>query len=76
MDFGDLKKIINAEIIDLFDHANLNTEIDFSGMPGEAPTAENMVIWISERLRKVFRQDLIRVRVYETPDSFAEWRRS
>ena len=43
LDFGDLKKVVNTHIISVLDHSFLN-EILYN------PTAENLVVWIWERL--------------------------
>lgn len=70
LDFGKLKKIVNGEIIQKLDHGLLN---DVAGL--EVPTAERMVMWIVTRLRKKLGDNLVRVRLYETSTSYAEWRR-
>jgi len=84
IDFGDLKEIVKERIIDKLDHKLLNhldedigTECDF---PSNQPTAENMVLWIAEELRMAFLLNLelpsiTFVRLYETPTSYAEWRK-
>lgn len=68
IDFGDLKRIVEEEVIKYFDHAYLNELIS-------RPTAENMVSWVVEKLETVFGHSLKRIRIYETPDSYAEWKR-
>jgi 6-pyruvoyltetrahydropterin/6-carboxytetrahydropterin synthase len=68
IDFKEMKKIVKEEVIDLLDHKYLNDVI-------EIPTAENMVRFIVEKLKKPFGPHLVRVRVYETPDSYAEWKK-
>ena len=73
MDFGDLKKIVKEQIIDYLDHKNLNDLTEFQNQP---PTAENIVAMIVAILTNDFsplQYCLVRVRVYETPDSYAEW---
>jgi 6-pyruvoyltetrahydropterin/6-carboxytetrahydropterin synthase len=69
IDFKDLKKIVEVEVISKLDHYYLNDVI-------EIPTAENMVRWIVKKLLPYFKEALVRIRVYETPDSYAEWRSS
>ena len=74
LDFGDLKTIVQDEILSKVDHVNLNDlEEDFYS------TAENLVNWIWGRLfalltakygRANLRLD--RVRLWETEDSWAE----
>jgi len=67
IDFSDLKRIVEKYVIDKFDHHYLNDFIPIS-------TAENMTLKIVEELQIHFGKALKRVRVYETPDSYAEWR--
>lgn len=45
LDFNELKKIVNSEIIEKLDHKNLNEIF-------EIPTAENIARWIFNRLKK------------------------
>jgi len=71
VDFGELKAIVNSLIIEHLDHHCLND--DFPNL--HPPTAEKLVIWIVKRLQEFFEDRLVRVRVYETVDSYAEWRR-
>ena len=69
-DFAGLKGLVGREVIDVLDHTLLNTEV-------ENPTCENLLAWIWLRLSKVqFVEEiqLVRLRLYETPDSFAELR--
>lgn len=68
IDFSELKSIIHDIVIEKMDHHYLN---DFL----EMPTAENMTRWVVEQLRERFGKHLIRVRIYETPSSYAEWKR-
>ena len=68
IDFGNIKTIVNREIIDALDHRYLNDII-------RVPTAENIVRWIVEILSGIFKDGLIRVRLYETNDSYAEWKK-
>ncbi len=65
MDFGNLKQIVNREVIDKLDHRLINETI-------ENPTAENMAIWIWETLL-VWLPELTFVRVWETDTSYAEY---
>lgn len=69
-DFGDMKEIVTNQIIAQFDHTLLNHKF-------ENPTAEIMVERIAELLEISFEPCvLIRVRLWETPTSYAEWRLS
>lgn len=73
IDFGVLKDIVNAYVVDVYDHKNLN---DFF----ETPSAEVMVMRIGEILEEALTRDprtrncqLTYVRLYETDTCFAEW---
>ena len=71
MDFKELKTVVEQVVIKKLDHGYLNERIPF--FKENPPTAENITLWIVNELRKVFGPGLICVRVYETPDSYAEW---
>jgi 6-pyruvoyltetrahydropterin/6-carboxytetrahydropterin synthase len=70
MDFGNLSKIVNERIVDKLDHQWINDVIEET----KSPTAEYIVEWIRLKLSPMFDNNLIRIRLYETPDSYAEWR--
>jgi len=88
MDFSLIKKIVNKEIIELFDHALMvnagtpHNEIIQSGelfgkviaLPYQ-PTCENMVADFSRRLRNSFpgHVRLFSLRLHETDTAYAEW---
>ncbi|GMO12309.1 MULTISPECIES: 6-carboxytetrahydropterin synthase QueD [Bradyrhizobium] len=65
-DFFDIEKSF-ADIMGALDHHCLN---EVEGL--ENPTAENIAIWIWDRLKPSLRQ-LSAVRVYETADCWAEY---
>ena len=67
-DFSLLKKTVQEEIISKMDHSLLNNFF-------KNPTAELMVCWIRDQLITKFGTSLIRVRLYETSNSYAEWAR-
>ena len=73
MDFGDLKTIIQEQIVDVLDHKYLNEDI--AHFKDINPTAENIVEWIVCQLGPIFEEGLARIRFYETPTSYAEWKR-
>ncbi len=89
IDFGDLKKIVNHEIVDLFDHAtvfNKNTphielaqELQKRGhntiLVNYQPTSENMVIDFAEKISNKLPNHikLHSLKLQETDSSFAEW---
>ena len=58
IDFGDLKRIVNGEIIEPIDHRYINDLID-------NPTAENMAVWIWSRLAPEL-PGLIEIELHET----------
>lgn len=68
MDFGDLKKIVNREIIEKYDHSYLNDFYDNS-------TAEIMVVDFFRKIRAVLPSSvtLESVKLWETEDSYAEY---
>ncbi len=65
MDFSLLKQVVKTNIIDKFDHQDLNTFYDI-------PTAEVMVVDIFRLLQGCTKDKIIRVRLYETSTSYAE----
>lgn len=78
IDFGDLKAIWKKEIEIFLDHRYLNETL-----PPMNTTAENMVVWIYEKLAASLNNQQNQylgarvefVRLYETPTSYAEARR-
>ncbi|WP_282134968.1 6-pyruvoyl trahydropterin synthase family protein [Seonamhaeicola maritimus] len=89
IDFGDLKKIVEEEIVDVFDHAtvfNKNTphielakELEDRGhnvlLVDYQPTSEMMVIDFSKKIRPRLPKNikLHSLKLQETATSFAEW---
>jgi 6-pyruvoyltetrahydropterin/6-carboxytetrahydropterin synthase len=89
IDFGDLKKIVKEEIVNIFDHAtvfNKNTphielakELEDRGhnilLVDYQPTSEMMVIDFSKKIKKRLPShiDLHSLKLQETDTSFAEW---
>lgn len=73
VDFGRLKQQVQAAVVSKLDHVLLN-DLDQCGFPAGCPTAEYMVEWIVDELRKAEVLGLSFVRLYETPTSYAEWR--
>jgi 6-pyruvoyltetrahydropterin/6-carboxytetrahydropterin synthase len=92
IDFGDLKKIVKQEIVDIFDHAtvfNKNTphieladELKNRGhhviLVEYQPTSENMVIDFAEKIKSRLPSSikLHSLKLQETETSFAEWYQS
>lgn len=89
IDFGDLKKIVKEDIVDVFDHAtvfNKNTphvelakELSDRGhhvlLVDYQPTSENMVIDFAAKIKNRLPQGiaLYSLRLQETESSYAEW---
>lgn len=89
IDFGDLKKIVNKEIVDEFDHAtvfNKNTphlelaqEMQNRGhnviLVNYQPTSENMVIDFAQKISAKLPNyvKLHSLKLKETDTSFAQW---
>jgi 6-pyruvoyltetrahydropterin/6-carboxytetrahydropterin synthase len=89
IDFGDLKKIVKEEIVDVFDHAtvfNKNTphvelakELESRDhnvlLVDYQPTSEMMVIDFASKIKKRLPNniELFSLKLQETATSFAEW---
>lgn len=88
IDFGDLKKIVNEQVIHLMDHAivlspkaaeNLNCKGNqmFKNLHvvNYQPTCENMVIDFVEKIKNKLPNhlQLVSLKLHETGTSFAEW---
>ena len=72
MDLKILSDLVKQEVIERFDHKNLNEDcIEFKSLN---PTAENIAIVIYQILRKKIHMDLdLQVRLYETERNFVEY---
>jgi len=66
IDFGDLKKIVKEEIVNVFDHALL---VDYQ------PTSEMMVLDFAKKIKKRLPAHikLHSLKLQETESSFAQW---
>ena len=89
LDFGDLKRIVNSEIVDRLDHSfvlrNSEQNEELKGFLGAKfknvvlvdyqPTCENMLADFAERLQRALpsRVQLHSLRLHETATSYAEW---
>lgn len=91
IDFHDLKRIVNEEVVERLDHSFIigtNMPDDFVESAKRnfdkivcvayQPTTENMLADFVERIKVKLPQnvELYSVRLQETRDSFAEWRES
>ena len=66
----DLDRIVGAEVVDRYDHRNLNEDIP--EFQGRATTSENVAIEIFNRLSDKVPATLERVRLYETARNMFE----
>jgi len=70
----DLSRIIKKEVVDVFDHKNINLDVDC--MKDILPSTENMVIKIWEILQLPIQQAggvLAKIRLEETENNFVEY---
>lgn len=71
-DLGALKRLIETEVEDAFDHKNLNLDVPI--FKTLIPTAENISVVIYDKLRKHIPEDLkLKVKLYETPRNFVSY---
>ncbi len=88
MDFGDLKKIVNEEVVTPMDHSIVVSEkapsqqllalpqmSDRYHITPYQPTCENMLIDFARRIaqRLPHNVELFSLKLHETGNSFAEW---
>ncbi len=88
LDFSDLKKIVNTQVVDEFDHALIvNANTPHRKLSGNAdlaarvmavdyqPTCENMVVDIAARISRALPEhvQLHSLKLHETATSFVEW---
>lgn len=89
MDFGDLKRIVNGEIVDRLDHSfvlrNSEQNEELKEVLGAKftkvvlvdyqPTCENMLADFAVRLQRALPSEveLYSLRLHETATSYAEW---
>jgi 6-pyruvoyltetrahydropterin/6-carboxytetrahydropterin synthase len=71
LDLKELKEILEREVMQRMDHRFLNKEVP--ELDGKIPTCENIARVIWDLLEpKIVQGKLYRVRLYETPDLFAD----
>lgn len=72
MDMKEMSDIIQANVIERFDHKNLNE--DCTEFKSLNPTAENIAVVIYNILRGKIKSELdLQVRLYETERNFVEY---
>ena len=88
MDFGDLKRLVKKEIVDILDHSlilnrkapshsfvNVEQMFDRIHLLDYQPTCEKMVEDFANRIKALLPEniELYSIKLYETATSFAEW---
>jgi 6-pyruvoyltetrahydropterin/6-carboxytetrahydropterin synthase len=72
VDLKDLKDVMDREVVEAMDHRHLNKEV--AEFAKAIPTTENLAIAAWKRLLPHMKKaKLHRVRVYESPDLFADF---
>lgn len=72
MDMKLLSDLVKREVVDRFDHRNLN--LDTTEFKNLNPTAENIAIVIYDLLRPHISESMdLQVRLYETPRNFVDY---
>ena len=89
MDFGDLKSIVNGEIVDVWDHAIMLNALSPHQILGKdlekqghkviycnyQPTCENMLYDIAKKIKSRLPNhvQLVYLKLHETENSYGEW---
>ena len=72
IDLGDLKRVVEREVVDRADHRNFNVDVDF--MRGIIPTTENIVVQCWRLIEPhVAPARLTRIRLWETENHYVEY---
>ncbi|MFY0672229.1 MAG: 6-carboxytetrahydropterin synthase [Bacteroidia bacterium] len=72
IDLKDVSKIVSEEVLEPFDHKNLN--LDCPEFEDKVPSAENIAYVIWQKLRKRFDKSFeIKIELYETPRNWVEY---
>lgn len=78
VDLKWLKDVMERDVLGRYDHRHLNLEVEEFAAGKMIPTTENLAIASWQRLESVVNAAggarLSRIRVYETPEIFAEYR--
>jgi 6-pyruvoyltetrahydropterin/6-carboxytetrahydropterin synthase len=71
-DLGILSNLIKTEVLDIFDHKNLN--LDVSHFENLNPTAENIALVIHDILRPLIDNKLeLKIKLFETERNYVEY---
>ncbi len=89
MDFGDLKSVVNEEIVDVWDHAIMLNALSPHQILGKdlekqghkviycdyQPTCENMLYDIAKKIKSRLPNhvQLVYLKLHETENSYGEW---
>ena len=89
VDFGDIKKIVKEEVVDVWDHAvlvngaspnkNLGQKLEYEGHKvifcDYQPTCENMLYDIAAKIKNKLPNtiELAYLKLHETENSYGEW---
>jgi len=72
LDMKTLKDWIREDVVDAFDHKNLN--LDTHEFKNLNPTAENMAVVIWGKLKKRLNPEMkLKIKLFETPRNFVEF---
>ena len=72
IDLGELRRIVQREVIEKVDHRNLNLDVDF--LAGINPTSENIVVACWRALdSRVSPGTLTKLRLWETENNYVEY---
>jgi 6-pyruvoyltetrahydropterin/6-carboxytetrahydropterin synthase len=78
VDLKGIKEIMEVEVLSAFDHRHLNLEVPEFAAGRMIPTTENIALAAWNRLEPAIAAAggarLSAIRVYETPEIFAEYR--
>jgi 6-pyruvoyltetrahydropterin/6-carboxytetrahydropterin synthase len=72
MDLKELSDLIQVNVLEKFDHRNLNEDCpEFKGIN---PTAENIAVVIFKKLRPLIKEEIeVQIKLYETERNFVEY---
>jgi 6-pyruvoyltetrahydropterin/6-carboxytetrahydropterin synthase len=71
IDLKILSSIIKEEVLDRFDHKNLN--LDVSEFENIIPTAENIAVVIYDKIAKRLAPKAVKIKLYETEKNYVEY---
>lgn len=87
-DFKELKKLVKETVINKLDHSLVLSKAYIEKNPSFSkaeniqiwevePSAENILLHIKQWIEKLFPEDILlqNLKLYETADSYAEWKR-